>query len=408
MSQVRLRKSIIVFIAALGPVVISACGAARPPSRPPIAASASASASSSGAPIDSANNLSALLAPPDANNRLICSLEKNVCTTRAITAKVFEQLEQVPNYKSIHLVLEAPSQQDLASLQTLPWLQRLTIRGATRCDDLSPLSALVQLRELNISSAAITTLRPLKSLIRLERLTLGSLVQLRDSDLQAISELGFLKELSLRSISGVTSLAGIESLRNLTSLTLSQLSVTTIDLLRELNSLTELSLEDFSPDLQLLPQLKLRSLVLHDLGANTTSLSPISECVALEQLRISRIKLPIPSLAGLTRLKRLSLQDCATLDTSTLGLPTTLKAVNLMGARVTKLDSLMGSIESQQLDELWVTAGVNKRVVENLLARRSSLRVLVDGRPALNSDCSSKTCELFADPQTPQIKWPGP
>lgn len=204
---------------------------------------------------------------------------------------------------------------DLSPLVNLPNLRQLSVLRADEVTDISPLCELTELQWLQLWSTSVTDLSPLAKLTKLKRLELGCC---RVNDITPLASLTKLETLSLFDCS-----AGLVALENLTSLKTLCLETdsTNLSALAKLMSLEDLMLMgDAITDLSELASLtKLEKLSLGGppdiTGPAVTDLSPLANLVNLKILKLPSNSCDISQdgsnllhpLANLTNLQELDL-----------------------------------------------------------------------------------------------------
>jgi internalin A len=187
---------------------------------------------------------------------------------------------------------------DLSPLSALVNLQVLNI-WRTQVSDLSPLSSLTNLRTLNVSETRVSDLSPLSSLTNLRTLNVS---ETRVSDLSPLSLLVNLRLLEA-SATHVSDLSPLSALVNLQGLNIWRTQVSDLSPLSPLVNLKELNVSETQvSDLSPLSTLvKLQWLSASD--TLISDLSPLSGLVNLQQLSVSQTQvsdlLPISSLVNL-------------------------------------------------------------------------------------------------------------
>jgi len=172
---------------------------------------------------------------------------------------------------------------DLSPLSGLANLTQLDLRK-NKITDLSPLSGLVNLTLLNLEQNQITNLSSLSGLVNLTQLYL---IASNITDLSPLSGLVNLTELDF-SVNKITDLSPLSSLANLTQLDLDFNKITELSPLSGLEKLTKLNLW-FNQITDLSPLSGLANLMQLDLRANEiTDLSPLSGLVNLTELDLRR------------------------------------------------------------------------------------------------------------------------
>jgi AAA-like domain/Leucine Rich repeats (2 copies) len=243
--------------------------------------------------------------------------------------------EAIPLLKSIGLITEArvgglAPISDISSLQ-IP-IEKLSVRNKFLVDiDLGPFAELTDLRSFDgPASQEVTSLKPLKGLTNLTRLSLlctdvtsleplAGLTKLEElrlivPDVTSLEPLKGLTNLTLLALFGGTQATSLEPLKALTKLTFLNLSgatrVTSLEPLRGLTKLTYLNLSGATGVTSLEPLKALTQLSELDLSAATgvTSLEPLKALTQLSKLNLSRAT-GVTSLEPLRALTQLSELD---------------------------------------------------------------------------------------------------
>ena len=245
---------------------------------------------------------------------------------------------------------------DLSPLSGLAKLEYLRVEGPN-VGDLTALSTLTGLEELSLQTEGygLTDLSPLAPLTELAYLEVS--VTGRNygdiSDLSPLSGMTKLRNLNMR-VGQVSDLSPLSGMTELTSLYLyGQLGVTTLEPLRDLTNLTELTLQcggnELTMDLDSLDGLqkmtKLQRLNLNGL-AKLKDLSPLSGLTHLTYLSLSGLSSlsDLSPLSGLTGLQELYMNSASqsymgsVSDLSPLGTLTELRVLDL--ASFEEIDSL--------------------------------------------------------------------
>ncbi|MCR5813618.1 MAG: hypothetical protein K6G15_03880 [Desulfovibrio sp.] len=239
----------------------------------------------------------------------INEMTANIC--EGIDAQGESLLENAVNLKSI--VLDDCQDVDLAKICSLfPALEELEIHNGERMTSLAPLSALTQLKRLELTDCAISDLSALSNLTQLTELLIESAVQ----DLSWMKKLTKLSFVSLSS-EALISLAGLPQLPTLSSIMLSGGQP-----------------KDLTPLVQSLPNLQkldLRDMLLPDLA-------PLSKLGSLTELNLHGSKLQdFSALAACAHLVKLGYYGTDAADYTTLG---TLRQVRELEGGMTKLRDL--------------------------------------------------------------------
>src|SRR5439155_24564737 len=106
-------------------------------------------------------------------------------------------------------LVENANDAGLSEISKLGWLRKLQILPGDEIIDLAPLEKLGDLVYLDLFRTKAKTLAPIGKLVKLERLTLSYMSELRDPDLRALSPLARLRTMELRALS-IEKLDGLE------------------------------------------------------------------------------------------------------------------------------------------------------------------------------------------------------
>lgn len=200
---------------------------------------------------------------------------------------------------------------------------RLNEKGIT---DLSGLTQLTHLRELELESNPIRDLTPLSSLYNLETLDL-SRCGLRDiSALSALTKL----EVLILNVNEISNLSPLASMKNLRLLELRENQVADLTPLTELRQMTRMYLED--------NQIK--------------DLSPLSGMVKMGCLLVDDNQISdLSPLSSMTQLDLLSFNDNQISDLSALSSMTAMRDLRMVGNRITDISPLanMEKLEEVQM-----------------------------------------------------------
>ncbi len=242
--------------------------------------------------------------------------------------------------------IESWSITDLSPLSGLMNLTQLNL-WQNQITDLSPLSGLVKLTELVLSGNQITDLSPLSGLVNLTQLNLW---QNKITDLSPLSGLANLRQLDLN-VNQITDLSPLLSLENLTQLDLSANKITDLSPLSGLENLTQIILWQ-NPISDLSPLSGLVNLTQLNLSRNQiTDLSPLSGLLNLTQLDLRENQITdLSPLSGLENLTQLNLWFNQITDLSHISGLTKLTQLALGGNQITDLSHLSGLANLTQLD----------------------------------------------------------
>jgi len=194
------------------------------------------------------------------------------------------------------------SADDVLMSSELWGIEELTVDGGLR--SLDQISYFIGLKKLDLTGASVADYAPLQKLPLLQTLDLSGCV-LSTSNLQSIGHLLSLRELDLSSCA-LTSVDRLSTLKNLQTLDLSGNAITDVMSLTQMTALETLNLSN-NPlaSLQALQACsKLRTLILDN--CSLTSLDALSGMTELTELDVSNNQLTtLEPLAGCTKLVRL-------------------------------------------------------------------------------------------------------
>ncbi len=248
--------------------------------------------------------------------------------------------------------LELPNRgvQDLTGLQFATNLRRLRLGDwgtGNQVSDISPLSGLINLRELWLSHNPVSDLSPLRGLNNLTRLEIHNT---QVSDLSLIAGLIRLQRLGI-SHANVSDLSPIAGLINLERFDFHDDSISDISPLAQLINLKEFNtwgnpITDISPIAQLS---KLE--VVNICDGDLTDLTPLVGLTGLKELYLANDRISdISPLARLTGLERLNLQRNQFSDISPLARLTNLEWLDLSANEISNISPLVGSTNLTWLD----------------------------------------------------------
>ena len=214
-------------------------------------------------------------------------------------------------------------------------------------NDLTPLTAFEDLKNLELWSLRASDIAPLQNLTQLQKLDLNNT---QTKDLSPLQDLTALQTLWLND----TEVADIGSLENLTalrSLGLSHTHVRDIGSLRNLSALLELSLAET----EVKDITSLRNLTaLQTLNLNNTQvadIAPLENLTALQELYLTDTQVAdIAPLENLNALQALSLADTQVADISPLDNLTALQTLSLTNTQVADIAPLNKLTALQTLD----------------------------------------------------------
>jgi Leucine-rich repeat (LRR) protein len=251
------------------------------------------------------------------------------------------------------LDVESSGIKNIAGLEHCTNLQDLSL-GCNPITDISPLSGLTNLQNLNLNDATpfrhsqITDISPLSGLTNLQSLGLACLPITDISPLSGLTNLLFLN-LNQDPIADISPLSG---LTNLQTLWLNYDQIIDISPLAGLTNLQDLDLGGNNKITDVSPLSGLTNLQTLNLDANTiTDISPLSGLTNLQTLwlRFNQI-IDISPLAGLTNLQNLDLGYNKITDVSPLSGLTKLQTLSLGGNTITDISPLSGLTDFKHKD----------------------------------------------------------
>lgn len=295
---------------------------------------------------------------------------------------------------------------DITALSNLTHLRVLDISN-TKVIDLSPLSYLKSLETLNVNlnsngnllrrmsiilfkktyqfiNLGLKDISPLKSLIKLKKL---SLCGANISDLSPLNNLFELQELDL-SLSTISSISSLSSLNKLEKLFLSGTQIFNLDPLKSLNNLISLDIPntkviDISPLVNLL---NLKEFILFE--TEVKDISVLSKLVNVEHLGCAATKItelsPIKELNKLVRLD-VSYNNLTNIDAISSLIQ--LERLELVGINLT---NLLPISKLKHLKSLWIE--------NNSLSDLSPLKeIILKGIPLFYNNFKNKSYGIFVD-----------
>ena len=225
--------------------------------------------------INRLNELNTAVEVPDPN------LESAVRETLSLPDEV--PLTQLHMLRLTRLRVESPQLKNLTGLEHATNLENLSLGTVGMVSDLTPLSNLIALRNLNVGGNQISDIRPLATLLNLTEVILWKNQVRYIAPLANLTNLISLN-LAKNSVEDITPLA---NLTNLTSLNLAENSVEDITPLANLTGLTKLTLS-YNQVTDLNPLTGLIGLISLNLKNNRISnFSPLANLVNLEKLFIN-------------------------------------------------------------------------------------------------------------------------
>jgi small GTP-binding protein len=239
------------------------------------------------------------------------------------------------------------------ALATLPsGLNRLTVlKRIVFCDsqisDLSPLSEMMALQELNCSYSPLADLEPLSGLMALQRLNCSST---QVFDLSSLSKLSMLQQLDC-SGTKVSDLEPLSKLSRLEELDCSWTEVSNLGPLSMLISLKQLKCSSRQIS-DLMPLSGLTTLqVLNCSSTQVSDLSPLVGLTALQQLNCSSTQVSnLKPLAHLVALKILQCYQTQVSDLTFVSELINLSEFDCSATQISNLGPLAGLISLQKLD----------------------------------------------------------
>ncbi len=273
---------------------------------------------------------------PNANIRDLTGLEFAINLTRLNLGVVFVEgqginsneisdlspLSGMTNLKELDL-----STNNITDISVLSGLTNLTVLnlGDNNISDISPLAGLTNLKELNLFRNNITDISVLSGLTNLTVLNLG------DNNISDISFLTNLTNLTFLNLqtNNISDISPLSGMTNLTVLWLNNINITDISVLADLTNLTRLSLT----------------------GINITDISPLSGMTNLTQLILTSNNISdISPLSGMTNLTWLSLRDNNISDISPLSGMTKMKELYLSTNNIMDISPLSGMTNLTRLE----------------------------------------------------------
>ncbi len=226
-----------------------------------------------------------------------------------------EPIEQLVNLEAVDCSYSFIK--DLSSLTKLPKLRELNI-GYTNVKDLSPIASAANLRKLTCSGLKINNLEEIANLTQLEELDLFE-TEMKDG-YQSVAAFVNLKSLSVDDTQ-ILDLAPISGLKNLEKLAFSNTKITDISPVSSLKNL--------------------KSLVMSN--TKVTDLAPLKKLKQLVYLNINENK--VSDLSSLKKLKKMEVMYFSNTlvgDLQPLAKMKSLKEITLSQTKVTTLDHLAG------------------------------------------------------------------
>lgn len=273
----------------------------------------------------------------------------NVRLNNTSKLKTFEKLT--------HLELEDIGYRfnSLSFLASLPKLTVLNIGKNIEIKDLSALTQLPQLVELNLSDIKNDDYSPLSSLVNLKKIDLSK-TYYRDRDelnLNNLSQLIQLTELNI-SNNSITNISTIENFTQLETLTASRIDIGSIAAIENLTKIKTLDLSQNSRLADISPLKSLINLVDLNLSGNQNldDLFPLSSLVNLKQLNISDVRNIDINLSPLAKLTNLTNLDASKNNVINIDSLAELKLLEILKLNNTNLNQLFDFSQLTKLIEL--------------------------------------------------------
>ena len=256
-------------------------------------------------------------------------------------------LSGLTNLKELDLSANNITDRIILPLSNLTNLISLDL-SSNNITDISPLVGLTNLKELNLFRNNISDIAVLSGLTNLTRLNLGDN---NISDIAVLTNLTNLIFLNLQT-NNITDISPLSGMTNLTVLWLNNINITDISVLADLTNLTRLSLtginiSDIAP---LSGMTNLTQLILT--GNNISDIAPLSGMTNLTRLWLEGLKndiTDISPLAGLTKLTNLLLQNNNITDISALAGMINLTWLSLRDNNITDISPLSGMTNLKEL-----------------------------------------------------------
>ncbi|MEM7534439.1 MAG: leucine-rich repeat domain-containing protein [Chloroflexota bacterium] len=244
------------------------------------------------------------------------------------------------------LNLRSTQVSDVSALTGLHNLQQLDLSEA-QVSDVSALAGLRNLRQLSLMKARVKDVSALAGLSNLQQLDLR---YTHVRDVSALGRLSNLQQLDLRSTQ-VSDVSALAELSNLQQLDLSGLQVSDVSALGGLSNLQQLDLSHTSVrDISALEGLS-NLQQLHLSGSQVQDVSVLSGLSNLQQLDLRGTQVNnVSMLARLSSLQHLYLRGTRIMDVSVLGGLSNLQQLDLRSTQVQDVSALGGLSNLQQLD----------------------------------------------------------
>lgn len=251
-----------------------------------------------------------------------------------------------------NLELRGTSVSNICALTGLTGLTNLDLSYNDYLRDISALSGLTGLTNLDMGGTGVSDISVLSGLTGLIELDLG-LTSVRD--ISVLSSLTSLTNLDLSECRSLTDISALSGLKGLTKLGLSDTGVSNISALSGLTELTNIDLSQCHNLMDISTLSGLKNLTNLDLSdTDMSNIGPLSELIALTTLDLSGCYrlIDISALSRLTSLINLDLSGCYRLaDLSALSGLTSLTNLDLSDCKIlTDLSALSGLTSLTTLD----------------------------------------------------------
>jgi Leucine-rich repeat (LRR) protein len=235
-------------------------------------------------------------------------------------------------------------------------IDSLDISGNQFIQNLDPLTALKDLRTINISNTKIEDLSPLRYSRELKKIDASNSIVLNISSLQYFE--------------------------NLTSLNLSSSEVIDISILSRLKKLTSLNLSNtLVTDFSSLAELKsLKSIDLSNTSFSRTQL--IANSTSLENVQLARtIITDLSPIKTLTNIKQLTISETGISDISSLSAHPNLEILTMNQTTVSTLDPLL---KAPKLRKVYAdNTGITEQIASSFMAQKSKTVVVANSEQVM-------------------------
>lgn len=269
----------------------------------------------------------------------------------------FNDLEPLSDLVGLEILdLSSTNVNDLRQLSKLTRLQILNV-SRTIVSDLSPLSGFVDLQQLNVWRSRVSDLSPLINLSRLEYLNLSNTEVV---DLSPLSKLFELRQLII-SITSVNNLGPLSGLTKLQQLFVWKSHVSNLSPLSALTSLKQLDVSNTRVKslIPLSELIELRELNLTNTLVN--DLSPLSNLIGLQKLNISHTQVSeLKPLGSLYELKELNFSSTKVSDLRPLSGLSGIQQLDFSSTLVSDLKPILNLINSD-IEVLWSSTLLNEK-----------------------------------------------